>query len=77
MPTVKIGDPQAGLWEEDSIDFDDYFLEQILSCKHGDRRENFIDGVANGKLSGIKVDGNYLEYTPKVTPRKKTHCEKK
>jgi hypothetical protein len=71
MPTVKIGDPQTGLWERDSIDFDDYFLEQILSCKHGDRRESFIDGVADSKLSGIKVDVNDLEYTPKITPRKR------
>lgn len=71
MPTVKIGDPQTGLWQEDSIDFDDYFLEQILSCMHGDVRDSFIEGVACSKLSGIKVDVKGLEYTPEKKPRKK------
>ena len=70
MPTVKIGDPKTGLWEKDSIDFDDYFLEQVLSCRHGDRRDSFIEGVACSKLSGIKVDVNDLEYTPPIKPRK-------
>lgn len=71
MPTVKIGDPATELWQKDSIDFDDYFLDQILSCIHGDVRDSFIEGVACSKLSGIKIDVNGLEYTPETKPRKK------
>lgn len=71
MPTVRIGVPKAKLWGAVSIPFDEYFLNQVLSCQHGDKRKDFITGVASSKLSGIKVDVDGIKYTPFVKPRKK------
>ncbi|MFU1519964.1 hypothetical protein ACM25P_15995 [Vreelandella alkaliphila] len=71
MPTVRFGDKAKESWEGDSIAFDEYFLEHVLSCRHGDRRSSFVKGVATSNLSGIKVDVDGLEYTPEKKPRKK------
>lgn len=72
IPTIKIGNPATSSWEAESISFDDYLLDHILSCQHGDRRPGFIDGVATSKLSGIRVDVNGIEYIPEVKPKNRS-----
>ena len=71
VPTIRLGTPSNKAWGKKRIGLDDYFLELVLSCKHGDRRPDFIKGVASSKLSGLTVDVNGLEYTPTPKPRKK------
>ncbi len=71
VPTVKLGSSDNKRWQPDSIPFDEYFLNHVLSCKHGDQRLGFITGVSDSKLSGITVDVNGVKYTPYVKPRKK------
>lgn len=70
MPKIRLGDFENGSWKGDAIDLDEYFVDYILACSHGDRRPNFIHGVATSNLSGIKVDVHGLEYKPDRTPRK-------
>ncbi|MCU8104869.1 hypothetical protein [Shewanella sp. SM101] len=71
VPTIIIGTPSNQAWGKIRMGLDDYFLEFVLSCKHGDRRPDFIKGVASSKLSGLTVDVNGLEYTPSPKLRKK------
>jgi hypothetical protein len=71
VPTIRVGTPSTKTWGKTRMGLDDYFLELVLSCKHGDRRPDFIKGVASSKLSGLTVDVNGLEYTPTPKPRKK------
>ncbi|WP_155718706.1 hypothetical protein [Ectopseudomonas mendocina] len=71
VPTIRLGTPSTNAWEKTRMGFDEYFLELVLSCKHGDRRPDFIRGVASSKLSGLTVDVNGLEYTPTPKPRKR------
>lgn len=71
VPTIRLGTPSTNAWGKTRMGLDEYFLELVLSCKHGDRRPDFIRGVANSKLSGLTVDVNGLEYTPTPKPRKR------
>lgn len=71
IPTIRIGTPSSKSWGKNRIGLDDYFLDLILSCKHGDRRKDFVGAVTNSKLAGLTVDVNGIEYTPTPKPRKK------
>ncbi|ELJ8739347.1 hypothetical protein GOP97_18620 [Vibrio cholerae] len=72
MPTIRLGKPSTKSWDKGhNIRLDDYFLDYILSCKHGDRRENFIRNVAASNLKGLTVDVNGINYTPTPPTRKK------
>lgn len=71
MPTVRIGTPKSNSWGEIRVGLDDYFLDLVLSCEHGDRRPSFLKGVASSNLKGLTIDVNGLEYTPTPKPRKK------
>lgn len=71
VPTIRLGTPSNNAWGKTRMGLDEYFLELVLSCKHGDRRPDFIRGVVNSKLSGLTVDVNGLEYTPTPKPRKR------
>ncbi|WP_261884493.1 hypothetical protein [Vibrio pomeroyi] len=74
MPTIRFGKPSKKSWDKgknNSIRLDDYFLDYILSCKHGDKRHNFIKNVAASNLKGLTVDVNGIDYTPTPPARKK------
>lgn len=71
VPTIRLGTPSSKAWGETRMGLDEYFLELVLSCNHGDRRPDFIKGVASSKLSGLTIDVNGLEYTPTPKPRKR------
>ncbi|MCJ8294278.1 MAG: hypothetical protein MJK15_07715 [Colwellia sp.] len=71
MPTVRIGTPSSKSWGKIRMGLDDYFLELVLSCRHGDKRQGFVNAVASSKLSGLTIDVDGIEYTPTPKPRKK------
>ncbi|WJG22002.1 hypothetical protein [Vibrio furnissii] len=71
VPTIRLGTSGTNAWGKIRMGLDEYFLELVLSCKHGDRRPEFIRGVASSNLSGLTVDVNGLEYTPTPKPRKR------
>ncbi len=69
VPTIRLGIPSSNSWGQNRIGLDDYFLELVLSCKHGDTRKDFVKGVATSKLKGLTIDVDGLEYTPTPKPR--------
>ncbi len=64
IPTVRIGNPENSRWSDYSIPFHEYIVDKLIACKHGDRREKFIDAVSDSGLSKLGVVTRGLVYEP-------------
>lgn len=64
IPVVRLGDFQTKQWSSQSMPFDEYLVDQVISCLHGDRRIGFIDAVGNSKLPALNVFTRGLTFEP-------------
>lgn len=64
IPTIRIGSSQNKLWSSAQVPFDEYIVDNIISCKHGDRRDQFIHAVGESKLSTLKINATNLTFKP-------------
>ncbi|HIF5802943.1 TPA: hypothetical protein ACX3E3_004822 [Vibrio parahaemolyticus] len=57
MPAVSGQVPQISFKDDgsDSIPFDVYITEHIISCIHGDRSESFVNVVQDSDLKGLDI----------------------
>lgn len=65
IPNVRLGNPGAAIpWHGLSIPFDVYFVDHLIACTHGDRRNGFIDGIHHSDLVKLTVKAEGLDYEP-------------
>lgn len=64
IPTIRLGSYQNGQWSSARIPFDEYLVDHIISCQHGDKRTDFIDAVGHSKLPTLKVLTTNLTFEP-------------
>lgn len=72
IPTIRIGLPiKKGLPTlSQRIPFDEYLVDYIISCTHGDRRKEFIEAVGHSKLPTLGIVTNNLTLEPDPAPRR-------
>jgi hypothetical protein len=70
IPTVRLGIFENKRWSEEQLPFDEYLVDQVISCMHGDRRKKFIKAVGDSKLSGLRVLANGVSFEPDPPRRK-------
>lgn len=68
IPTVRIGRQDTIVWSDDRIPIDEYIVDYLIGCSHGDRRQNFINAVQRSDLTGLSVvtRGLTLDLDPPV-----------
>ncbi|TLS16907.1 MAG: hypothetical protein FDZ72_16950 [Betaproteobacteria bacterium] len=76
IPTVRLGTFQDKQWSSAQIPFGEYLVDYIISCKHGDRRGDFIDAVGDSKLSTLKVNTTNLTFEPDPPDDNYSFCPK-
>lgn len=62
IPSVRLGDHATRSWVAARMSFDEYLVDQVICCIHGDTRREFINAVNNSKLSTIKITATGVEY---------------
>jgi len=64
IPTIRLGTYENKQWSSEQIPFDEYLVDHIISCQHGDRRDQFIHAVGDSKLPTLKVHTTNLIFEP-------------
>jgi len=64
IPTIRIGNCLNKKWKEEIIPFDEYLVDQVIACHHGDIRQDFIRAIGDSKLTQLKVDTKGLILEP-------------
>jgi hypothetical protein len=62
IPTIRLGNQDTKNWNDKRFSFEEYLVDQVISCQHGDRAESFIDAVADSKLSKLEIIMKNLTY---------------
>ena len=54
-PMVRVGDPKNPLKIGARYTLEDYFLKKFIACKHGDKRDKFVEAVQDSTLNQLKI----------------------
>lgn len=68
IPKLRIGSHKDKTWSPNSIGLDEYLVDFVISCKHGDRREDFISAVQKSNLKQLNVVTLGLDFEPDPKP---------
>jgi hypothetical protein len=55
IPQIRLGNTENPGWSDSSMSFDEYFVQELLSCKHGDRNSSFINAIQDSKLKQLTI----------------------
>ena len=62
IPSIRLGTYKNKQWSSTQIPFDEYLVDHIISCTHGDRRTEFIKDVGDSKLPTLGVHTTNLTF---------------
>lgn len=68
IPKLRIGSHKDNTWYPNSIGLDEYLVDFVISCTHGDRREEFILAVQKSNLKQLNVITLGLDFEPDPKP---------
>ena len=76
IPVIHIGDPTNAYFSPEGILFDEYIIDHVMSCLHGDIQKDNIETMLTSDLEGFKpliinIETNLPKPTPVVKVRKK------
>ena len=71
IPTVRIGTYKDQRWAEERIPFDEYLVDYVISCNHGDRRDQFIRAVGDSKLLTLQIVAEDVSLEPDPPSQKR------
>jgi hypothetical protein len=63
IPYVRIGEGDGSIpYHAEKIPFDEYFVDYLIACEHGDRRESFIEAVHSSNMAKLVVKAEGFDY---------------
>ncbi|WP_415905393.1 hypothetical protein ACMXYW_04650 [Neptuniibacter sp. QD48_55] len=61
-PMVRIGDKREQLKiGKDRVTLENYIMNKLVGCRHGDKRDGFIDAVQDSSLAKLEIITNGLD----------------
>lgn len=69
-PSIRIIEHSSSLFSSKRLAFQDYLINEFISCRHGDTRDGFVSAVEDSSLSRLEIFVKGLKPNLDPAPRR-------